>query len=230
MKILKFSKIYSFFFLPLNPLLSSIKHSITHSIKDYTPPYYHHTVVGIMGKIGNNHPKTFMEKGNVLELILNSPTVSFSFSMDNINNIDNNNNTPYHSHHSHHSHNTEYHISLPRLMETINPISRPIPTFHLFSKYHYQRYITSPFVSRMSYAEYCLWEEKVADVVFSYLGDQRRHWTITIPAFFLFNDAIKSYGTREMIQNTLWITPSVEIGSPDLLLLEDDFLDSKNFL
>jgi hypothetical protein len=223
MKIFKFSKIYSFFFLPLNPLLSSITHSIKDSITEYTP-HYHHTVLGIMGKIGNNHPKTFMEKGNGLELILNSPTVSLSFSMDNINNIDNNDNTQYNSH------KTEYYISLPRLMETINPISRPIPTFHIFSKFHYQRYVTSPFVSRMSYAEYCLWEEKVADIVFSYLGDQRRHWTITIPAFFLFNDAIKSYGTREVIQTTLWITPSVEIGSPDLLLLEDDFLDSKNFL
>ena len=222
---MKISKIYSFFFLPLNPLLSSMKHSITHSmkdsIKDFIKDSYSHMVVGNMG---NNNPKTFMEKGNVLASILNSPTVSFSFSNDNINNNNDNNNndnTPP---------NTEYHISLPRLMETINPISRPIPTFHLFSKFHFQRYSSSPFASQMSYADYCLWEEKVADIVFSYLGDQHRHWIIQLPAFFLYNDAIKSYGTRDVVQHTLWITPSVDIGSPNLLLLDEHFLESKNFL
>ena len=230
---MKISKIYSFFFLPLNPLLSSIKHSMKHSITHSMKDSYSHTVVGMMGNMGNmgnNNPKTFMEKGNVLESILNSPTVSFSFSNDNIDNINNNDNIPHNSHKSHKSPNTEYHISLPRLMETINPISRPIPTFHLFSKFHFQRYASSPFASQMSYADYCLWEEKVADIVFSYLGDQRRHWIIQLPAFFLYNDAIKSYGTRDVVQHTLWITPSVDIGSPNLLLLDEHFLESKNFL
>jgi hypothetical protein len=120
-----------------------------------------------------------------------------------------------------------YDIFLPQLMETLNPISRPIPTYHLFSKYHFQRFQLSPFASKMSYAKYCLWEEKVADIVFSYLGDLHHHWTIQLPAFFLYHDAIKSYGERDVVQHTLWITPSVDIGSPDMLIVDEHLFDSK---
>jgi len=118
-------------------------------------------------------------------------------------------------------------IYLPRLMETLDPISRPIPTYHIFSKYHFQRFQSSPFSSKMSYANYCLWEEKVADIVFSYLGDLHQHWTIQLPAFFLYHDAIKSYGERDVVQNTLWITPSVDIGSPNMLIIDENQFDSK---
>uniref|UniRef100_A0A6C0CZN7 Uncharacterized protein n=1 Tax=viral metagenome TaxID=1070528 RepID=A0A6C0CZN7_9ZZZZ len=118
-------------------------------------------------------------------------------------------------------------IYLPKLMETLDPISRPIPTYHIFSKYHFQRFQSSPFSSKMSYANYCLWEEKVADIVFSYLGDLHHQWIIQLPAFFLYHDAIKSYGERDVVQHTLWITPSVDIGSPDMVLFDEKMLDSK---
>jgi hypothetical protein len=114
-------------------------------------------------------------------------------------------------------------VSLPKLLEEEqNHLTNVFPRFHPFSMFHYQRYSTSPYASKMSYPQFCLLEEKMSDIVFAYLGDQKRQWCIFLSPEFLYSDSIKSYGSTEVLKKTLWITPSIEIGNPDVVVLDDD--------
>ena len=96
-----------------------------------------------------------------------------------------------------------------------------IPRFHRLTPYHYQRFSESVLRDRLSYSKFCVLEEKMADIVFSYLGDTKHHWIIFLDPTFLYLDSIKSYGTSQEIQRTLWVTPSVEVGNPDVVVLEE---------
>ena len=112
-------------------------------------------------------------------------------------------------------------VSLPKLLEEEqNHLTNVFPRFHPFSMFHYQRYSTSPYASKMSYPQFCLLEEKMSDIVFAYLGDQKRQWCIFLSPEFLYSDSIKSYGSTETLQKTLWITPSIEIGNPDVVVVD----------
>jgi hypothetical protein len=102
-----------------------------------------------------------------------------------------------------------------------------IPMFHGLTPYHYKRFSESLLRDRLSYRKFCVLEEKMADIVFSYLGDTKHHWIIYMDPMFLYLDSIKSYGTTQEIKRTLWVTPSVEIGNPDAVVLED-LKDGKN--
>jgi len=102
-----------------------------------------------------------------------------------------------------------------------------IPRFHRLTPYHYQRFSESVLRDRLSYSKFCVLEEKMADIVFSYLGDTKHHWIIFLDPTFLYLDSIKSYGTFQEILRTLWVTPSVEVGNPDVVVLEE-VEDGKN--
>jgi len=114
-------------------------------------------------------------------------------------------------------------VSLTTLLEEEeNNLINVFPRFHPLSMFHYQRYSTSPYASKISYPQFCLLEEKMSDIVFAYLGDQKRQWRIFLNPEFLYSDSIKSYGSTEALRKTLWITPSIEIGNPDVIVLDDD--------
>jgi len=104
-------------------------------------------------------------------------------------------------------------IYLPSLLERSPlPLTNKVP----FSFFHFLRFQGSPLSDKMTYFQYCVWENQIAQILFSYLQDVRHHWTIQIPPFFLYQDGIQKYGTEESVhQNTKWITPSVQIGNPD---------------
>lgn len=120
------------------------------------------------------------------------------------------------------------HISSLLFSESfVNSPKEVIPMFHGLTPYHYKRFSESLLRDRLSYRKFCVLEEKMAGIVFSYLGDTKHHWIIYMDPMFLYLDSIKSYGTTQEIQRTLWVTPSVEIGSPDAVVLED-LKDGKN--
>ena len=98
-----------------------------------------------------------------------------------------------------------------------------IPFVRPRSTRHAQAFFASAYAKHMSYPQFCEWESRVARVVFSYLGDTRRHWIVEIDPFFLYSDSIRDYGTREAVAQTFWITPSVEIGVPDAVLFSKEF-------
>lgn len=81
-------------------------------------------------------------------------------------------------------------------------VMRPetIPLFHQFSTYHFQYIYSTRFGRSMTYSEYCLFEESVADVVVACAHDRRPDIVYT----FLFSDpvwldseSILSYTTSE---------------------------------
>jgi len=110
-------------------------------------------------------------------------------------------------------------IHLPRLLESLKtqPLISPIPRFHAYSYYHYSRYQSSGLSQSLSYAQYCLLEEKMASIVFAYLGDTRHHWKLMMNPFFLYQDGLKSYGRSSELAHTLWLTPSVDMGGDAVL-------------
>jgi len=99
--------------------------------------------------------------------------------------------------------------------------SLPIPRHHIFPPSHFRRYTTDimSMVYGMPYADYCLLEERLSQIISSYLLDQKRHFHILLPASYLSGDSIRSYMTREAVHNTLWIAPSADL-SPDIVLLQ----------
>jgi hypothetical protein len=112
-------------------------------------------------------------------------------------------------------------IHISSILFSENHPKEVVPRFHRLTPYHYQRFSESVLRDRLSYSKFCVLEEKMADIVFSYLGDTKHHWIIFLDPTFLYLDSIKSYGTSQEIQRTLWVTPSVEVGNPDVVVLEE---------
>jgi len=117
-------------------------------------------------------------------------------------------------------------ISLPSLSLLPMALQDPLPV-HPRSLHHFQAFSTSVYAQHMTYPQFCAWESFLARVVFSYLGDTRRHWIVEVDPFFLYSDSIREYGTLEAVQQTFWITPSAEVGVPDAVLFSKAF-DASN--
>lgn len=96
--------------------------------------------------------------------------------------------------------------------ETIVPMSRvfrergSFPKFHLFSRSHYLQFSHSVYVSLMEYHDYCAMEDKLAHILFQYLGDEKNHWMIAINDPFLMG-SLRQYGGKEsVVGKTTWVT------------------------
>ena len=87
-----------------------------------------------------------------------------------------------------------------------------------FGAHHFQLYRDSVYAKAMSYPQFCVMERNVARIVFSYLGDTHHHWVLLLDPLFLYSDSIRPYGNANAISQTLWITPSIDIGVPDAIL------------
>jgi hypothetical protein len=113
---------------------------------------------------------------------------------------------------------TTTHILLPRLIDDVLKENKAIPAFHPLSLYHFSRYENSALSSVMSYPVYCLLEEKMANIVYSYLNDVRNHWMIMMDPFFIHRDGFRSYGLQGENNNAMWITPSVELDGDQIMV------------
>lgn len=110
-------------------------------------------------------------------------------------------------------------VLLDRLQHS-GTLSHAIPNHHILSRSHYERYEHSPYVNYFTYADFCLLEEKMGDVVWSYLGDETQRWLLRLPNIFLYTDSIKMYLDQETHKKTCWITPSQEMGNPDYIMIK----------
>ena len=108
----------------------------------------------------------------------------------------------------------------PSLFQQFKRTEKVIPKHHIYSYIHYQRYEQSSFPRYMSYAEYCLLEEKIGNIAWSYLGDVSpdHHWLLRVDPFFLHGESIKSFLNQDIVERTCWVTPSIEIGDPDYVV------------
>lgn len=89
------------------------------------------------------------------------------------------------------------HLSLTAIMTNNVVLRRPgavIPQSHAYSRFHYQS-IYRPYSHRLSYNQYCLLEEAVADIIRSYLRDtSSRQFVVDVPSrSMLFDESILSY-------------------------------------
>jgi len=115
-------------------------------------------------------------------------------------------------------------VSLPSLSLMPTALQHSSPVFlKARSLHHHNVFSTSVYAKYMSYPQFCAWESTIARVVFSYLGDTRRHWIVEVDPIFLYSDSLRDYGTRDAVLQTFWITPSVEVGVPDAVLFSKEF-------
>ena len=111
---------------------------------------------------------------------------------------------------------------LPDTNSDIRQRHRP-PSFH-----HSSTFDQSPYAKVMSYPEFCRLEEKVARIVFAYLGDTHHHWMLQLDPLFLYSDSVKRYAPdSSTVHRTFWITPSATMGVPDAIVLETSTLSSR---
>jgi len=104
------------------------------------------------------------------------------------------------------------------LQDLVEDTIEPIPRFHQLSAHHYKRYQESAYREYFSYNQFCVLEERVADIVFLYLNDSRHRWIVLLDPTFLYSDSVKSYGNTGAVQSTMWVSPSASIGDPDFIL------------
>lgn len=76
---------------------------------------------------------------------------------------------------------------------------RIIPTYHPYSRFHYQYLYQARYASKMSYAEYCVFEEAVANILLAWIHDTRPityhvYWT---DASWYHEESVLSYMTSD---------------------------------
>jgi hypothetical protein len=105
-------------------------------------------------------------------------------------------------------------LSSPDLMSRLDRPRNGMPLYHPLARSHYQRFETSQFSQHFSYADFCLFEEALADIVWSYLHDTTRDhsYILRVNPFFLYGDSIKSYMDETTLQHSCWITPTYDMG------------------
>ena len=92
------------------------------------------------------------------------------------------------------------------------------------SVYHLQRFSSDSNLG-ISYPEFCSVEERLATIVFAYSQDTKHRWCIIVPPEFLYSDSLRSFGTPSLIRKIIWVTPSTEIGVPDVVAINIDVSD-----
>lgn len=91
------------------------------------------------------------------------------------------------------------------------------------SVYHLQRFMSDSDLG-ISYPDFCSVEERLAKIVFAYSQDTRHRWFIIVPPEFLYSDSLRSFGTPSLNKKIIWITPSAQIGIPDVVAIDSDVL------
>jgi hypothetical protein len=90
------------------------------------------------------------------------------------------------------------------------------------SVYHKQRYEQTVDNTQISYEKYCHLEKNIADIVDNYASDKKHHWCIFLNKNFLYADSIQRFLSKSVNKNILWISDSITVGFPDMVLLKPD--------
>lgn len=96
-------------------------------------------------------------------------------------------------------------ISLKKIFENNVDENRNkpvIPRFHPYSVFHYQ-YLYGRYARKMSYSDYCLYEEAIANIILSYAHDSKpTHYIFYFSdPSWMYDESLSSYMTLEENQN-----------------------------
>lgn len=89
------------------------------------------------------------------------------------------------------------------------------------SFFHKQRYENIANKEVITYNTFCNLEKNIADIVDKYALDNKHHWCIYINKNFLYADSFRRFLTKPVYRNILWISDSVDVGFPDMVMWED---------
>lgn len=112
-------------------------------------------------------------------------------------------------------------IELP-LDNILNHIDNNTPIDMSTSIFHKQRYDSIANKKILSYEKFCHLEKDIANIIDTYALDKKHHWCIFINKNFLYADSFRRFLSKPAQRNILWISDSVDIGFPDMVLWNDD--------
>lgn len=112
-------------------------------------------------------------------------------------------------------------VPLDRVMKSVDP-QKTVPRFHTYSKFHYQ-VIFSRFRDVIGYSDYCLLEERIAEIISAYIGAGEPRMFIFEDESWLNEESVTSYFTagekervvRYTIRN-LDVYPEMSVLPPDV--------------
>ena len=81
-----------------------------------------------------------------------------------------------------------------------------MPVYPIYPRSHYLQFYRSSFASLMDYTDFCSMEEKLSQIINSYLEDDKKHWLIFMDHPLLMQN-IRAYGTKQAVcDRTTWVT------------------------
>ena len=110
-------------------------------------------------------------------------------------------------------------ISFDKIYEMLDT-KTTIPSFHTYSRFHYEDIYQSRYGQTISYNEYCRIEDAVAKIIIAFLHDTKRdvHYVFVFPDDgWLESESIVSYMTLDEYKKTLRIA-NVNLDIPRELL------------
>lgn len=102
-----------------------------------------------------------------------------------------------------------------------NVLSNP-PPHDKPSVFHRQRYESIANKEKVTYEKFCSLEKSMADIIETYALDKKHHWCIFVNKNFLYGDSFRRFLTKPAVKNIMWISDSVEIGFPDMVMWNDE--------
>jgi hypothetical protein len=90
------------------------------------------------------------------------------------------------------------------------------------SVFHKQRYKNMVDQNLITYEGFCHLEKDIANIIDKYTLDKKHHWCIFIHKNFLYGDSFRRFLSKPAQKNILWISDSIEIGFPDMIMWNDD--------
>ena len=87
-------------------------------------------------------------------------------------------------------------IRLQDLVVDLQENKKIIPKYHVYSRFHYQL-LYPRFQQFLSYPDYCLLEERLSDVLRSYLIDSKPSLFVMEDPYWFYDDSLISYFTLE---------------------------------
>jgi len=109
-------------------------------------------------------------------------------------------------------------ISVPPSMVWQQSLMKlPIPSYHMYSRLHYERFVSSKFSTQMTYSQFCCFEQTLSQIVQGYVQDTSRSFTLLLDPIFLYDDSLPSFLTLSEKQRTLWVTPETQMSSDCVL-------------
>jgi hypothetical protein len=110
-------------------------------------------------------------------------------------------------------------LPIDTLLQTI--VKTPPTISSGTSMFHKQRYDNIANKEIITYDKFCYLEKNIADIVDKYALDNKHHWCIFVNKNFLYADSFRRFLSKPVQRNILWVSGSVEIGFPDMVMWED---------